>query len=239
MKHNALSRMMQSMLERCAQCARRGPHGEWVLTLDEPRHDHAPGVDQMASVRQGSDFLAAVARACGKAGVASSPFTEVPPAEQCNVRPVSKEWLDQCDKVAEQAARDLQAFVVMLAAQDMGKVGITTGGEGLPGEEIAKIIEMAEDMPEFLRTMADMVEHMVPSGKHAKPKETTVEFMPGCFDEFHGTQEELQEFIAHVRQLAASGEFERQVESGEAIPMTRDQIEELMQRMGTSNKTRQ
>ena len=32
-----------------------------------------------------------------------------------------------------------------------------------------------------------------------------VEFAPGCFDDFDGTQEELQELIAHIRQMANDG----------------------------------
>lgn len=32
-----------------------------------------------------------------------------------------------------------------------------------------------------------------------------VEFAPGCFDDFEGTEEELQEFIAMIHQMAADG----------------------------------
>jgi hypothetical protein len=35
-----------------------------------------------------------------------------------------------------------------------------------------------------------------------------IEFAPGCFDEFEGTQEEMAEIIAHLTQLAESGELE-------------------------------
>lgn len=35
-----------------------------------------------------------------------------------------------------------------------------------------------------------------------KPK---IEFAPGCFDNFDGTQEELQELIAHIHQMAEDG----------------------------------
>ncbi len=34
-----------------------------------------------------------------------------------------------------------------------------------------------------------------------------VEFAPGCFDDFDGTQEELEEFIAEITRLAESGEL--------------------------------
>ena len=36
-------------------------------------------------------------------------------------------------------------------------------------------------------------------------KELKVEFAPGCFDDFEGTQEELQDLIAHIRQMASDG----------------------------------
>ena len=36
-------------------------------------------------------------------------------------------------------------------------------------------------------------------------KELKVEFAPGCFDDFDGTQDELQELIAHIRQMASDG----------------------------------
>ena len=34
-----------------------------------------------------------------------------------------------------------------------------------------------------------------------------ITFAPGCFDEFEGTQEELDELIAHLTELAESGEL--------------------------------
>ena len=36
-------------------------------------------------------------------------------------------------------------------------------------------------------------------------KELKIEFAPGCFDNFDGTQEELQEMIAQIRQMASDG----------------------------------
>lgn len=38
-----------------------------------------------------------------------------------------------------------------------------------------------------------------------EPKELKIEFAPGCFDNFEGTQEELQEMIAMLHQMAADG----------------------------------
>ena len=39
--------------------------------------------------------------------------------------------------------------------------------------------------------------------EHYKP--TKVEFAPGCFDDFEGTQEELNELIADLKNMVTSG----------------------------------
>ena len=39
------------------------------------------------------------------------------------------------------------------------------------------------------------------------PKKLKVEFAPGCFDNFDGTQEELDEMIAEIQRMADSGEM--------------------------------
>jgi hypothetical protein len=44
-----------------------------------------------------------------------------------------------------------------------------------------------------------------------KPKE--VVFMPGCFDSFDGTQQELDDFVVKIKAMALSGELEEQSES--------------------------
>ena len=36
----------------------------------------------------------------------------------------------------------------------------------------------------------------------------TVEFMPGCFDDWTGTQEELDEFVREIQRMAETGELE-------------------------------
>ena len=36
-------------------------------------------------------------------------------------------------------------------------------------------------------------------------KLTKIEFAPGCFDDFEGTQEELNEMIADLKNMVASG----------------------------------
>jgi hypothetical protein len=39
-------------------------------------------------------------------------------------------------------------------------------------------------------------------------KPMKIEFAPGCFDQFDGTQEELDEMIAQIQQMFDNGEFE-------------------------------
>lgn len=37
-----------------------------------------------------------------------------------------------------------------------------------------------------------------------------IKFIPGSFDDFDGTQEELNDFIAEIKNMALSGELEEQ-----------------------------
>lgn len=51
-----------------------------------------------------------------------------------------------------------------------------------------------------------------------------VVFAPGCFDNFEGTQEELNEFIAEIQRLVESGElFENAIE----LDLDEDAAEDL------------
>jgi hypothetical protein len=55
-------------------------------------------------------------------------------------------------------------------------------------------------------------------------EEYTVEFMPGCFDEFEGTQEELDQFIEDLNKMVASGELFKN-----SRPLTDEEAEELIE----------
>lgn len=55
-----------------------------------------------------------------------------------------------------------------------------------------------------------------------KDKTVKVEFAPGCFDNFDGTQQELDEMIEMIRYLAESGKLEELSE-----PLTEDALDEL------------
>ena len=46
-----------------------------------------------------------------------------------------------------------------------------------------------------------------------KKKHIKIEFAPGAFDQFDGTQQELDEFIAELHWLAESGELEEHSQS--------------------------
>ena len=53
----------------------------------------------------------------------------------------------------------------------------------------------------------------------SKPK---LEFSPGCFDDFTGTQAELDELVAEIRRLFESGEM---IEN--AVPVDLSQLEDV------------
>lgn len=52
-------------------------------------------------------------------------------------------------------------------------------------------------------------------------KENEIRFAPGAFDEFEGSQEELEEFVKEIQDLAASGEL---LEN--SYPVDMDQLEQ-------------
>lgn len=52
-------------------------------------------------------------------------------------------------------------------------------------------------------------------------KKMEIKFAPGCFDNFEGTQEELNELMAEITRLVESGEiFER------SVPLDFDELDE-------------
>jgi len=52
--------------------------------------------------------------------------------------------------------------------------------------------------------------------------EMQLEFAPGCFDDFEGTQAELDELVAEIQRMFASGEFAERSQ-----PVTEELFEEL------------
>lgn len=55
----------------------------------------------------------------------------------------------------------------------------------------------------------------------SKDKKIKIEFAPGCFDNFEGTQEELDAFMAEIQRMADSGELQEK-----AIPLDLDDPDE-------------
>ena len=53
-------------------------------------------------------------------------------------------------------------------------------------------------------------------------KKTKIEFAPGCFDNFDGTQEELDGLVAELDRLAETGEIHEQ-----SRELTEDEFEKL------------
>lgn len=66
-----------------------------------------------------------------------------------------------------------------------------------------------------------------------EPKDLKIEFAPGCFDNFEGTQEELQEMIAMLHQMAADGTLDEN-----STPVDPDE-EEFIKMMQDRMKPRQ
>lgn len=59
-------------------------------------------------------------------------------------------------------------------------------------------------------------------GNHMTDKKMKVEFAPGCFDDFDGTQQELDDLVAEIQRLANSGEmFEN------SMPVTEESLADL------------
>ncbi len=71
------------------------------------------------------------------------------------------------------------------------------------------------------------------SGK--KPMKIT--FAEGCFDDFDGTQEELDELVAQLTAMATSGELMEKAVPVDEFPEIEDEVMELLP-MLTSGNTR-
>jgi len=68
-------------------------------------------------------------------------------------------------------------------------------------------------------------------------KELKIEFAPGCFDTFEGTQEELDEFVAEISRLFKSGEAQKiarpiDLDSDDDLEM----LEVIAKQLGFSDK---
>lgn len=68
------------------------------------------------------------------------------------------------------------------------------------------------------------------------PKDLKIEFAPGCFDNFDGTQEELDELINELRRLVKTGEI---LEKGRAIDLDdlSEEDQEIIDQMSINSNT--
>jgi hypothetical protein len=62
-------------------------------------------------------------------------------------------------------------------------------------------------------------------------KKIKIEFAPGAFDNFDGTQEELNELVAEIGRLAESGELFERSQPLDIDDLDDDEIEELMNQL--------
>jgi hypothetical protein len=68
-----------------------------------------------------------------------------------------------------------------------------------------------------------------------------IEFAPGCFDGFDGTQEELDELVSEITRMSESGELYEQsqeVDIDQLIETDPDVAEKIFQALQQDNTTR-
>lgn len=73
------------------------------------------------------------------------------------------------------------------------------------------------------------------------PSKLKIEFAPGCFDSFEGTQEELDELIAEITRMVRSGELQenaREIDFDDPTDDDIEAIEHLMELEARSNQGR-
>jgi hypothetical protein len=66
-----------------------------------------------------------------------------------------------------------------------------------------------------------------------------IEFAPGCFDSFEGTQEELDELIAEIQRMFESGEIEehaRTVDLDELLEEEPEWAEKIINSLGEEKR---
>lgn len=73
--------------------------------------------------------------------------------------------------------------------------------------------------------------------KDSEQPKYKITFAPGCFDEFEGTQEELDELVAQLTEMAESGELLEKSVPVDEFPEIEDEVLDLLP-MLTSGNTR-
>jgi len=72
-----------------------------------------------------------------------------------------------------------------------------------------------------------------------KPKATKIEFAPGCFDNFDGTQEELDEIVSEIHRMFKSGELEENSHEVDIEDLDEDIVEAIMRSEEDDNRNLQ
>jgi hypothetical protein len=146
-----------------------------------------------------------------------------------NKRPIDQKWVDLADEIAESAAINLDSFVVMIAAQEGGKLGMALADNGHDGPELQAMHECFKvSISDGLRRLADAID----LNERTEPFE--IQFAPGAFDAFDGTQEELQELLATIHKEFESGSplmpFKHERVTPEDAELVARRIAEAMER---------
>jgi hypothetical protein len=68
-------------------------------------------------------------------------------------------------------------------------------------------------------------------------REIKIEFAPGCFDSFDGTQEELDELMADIRRMIDSGEIFERAQPVDVDAMSEDEALALAKALGIDIET--
>lgn len=127
---------------------------------------------------------------------------------------------------APEAAVTSMRFAYMAGAQHLFStiMSIMDPGSEPTDEDMRRMSLIHDELEQWVREQLELMAHVVRQLEEQKaPK---VEFAPGCFDDFPGTQEELQSFIAELHQLAASGELHKH-----SRQLSSDEVEELRERI--------
>lgn len=69
-------------------------------------------------------------------------------------------------------------------------------------------------------------------------KELKIEFAPGCFDNFDGTQEELDELMAEITRMIKSGEFKEKSKKLDPDDLSDEELEILARAFDPENNPR-
>jgi hypothetical protein len=63
-------------------------------------------------------------------------------------------------------------------------------------------------------------------------KKREIKFMPGCFDQFDGTQEELDALVLELTELAETATFDEFIKAGITLITDDDEVEEAIKSLG-------